>query len=64
MVMIIEFVPGFGRIWPNRENAGSPKRLRVFFNRKGHEGNAKVAKRKVSEAFLVCSKLWIFISVI
>jgi hypothetical protein len=31
MVMIIEFVPGFGRIEANRENAGSPKRLEVVF---------------------------------
>jgi hypothetical protein len=47
--------------WPNLAQSGKCRFAKTvedcFYNRKGHEGNAKVAKRKEPEAFLVCSIL-------
>ena len=43
--------------WPNLAQSGKCRFAKTvggcFFNRKGQEGNAKVAKRRASEVFLV-----------
>jgi len=44
--------------WPNLAQSGKCRVAKTvkdcFFNRKGHEGNAKIAKRKVPEVRHLC----------